>query len=71
MCGTAEYEWESDPYYYMPGIHVCKGCAMKDNARETVKDVPGGSVVLLSGAAKKAELKRQADQYRASRKRNR
>jgi hypothetical protein len=71
MCGTSAYEWESDPYFYAPSVHVCQGCAMKENSRESARDVPGGTVVLLSGAAKKAELQRQAELYRASRKRDR
>lgn len=68
MCGTAEWEWEGS-YPFLPSVHVCKGCAMRDNAREMAKDVPGGTVVLLSGKAKQVELAKQREQYLASKRR--
>ena len=70
LCGTAEYEW-TDQYAFVPSVNVCKGCQMRENARDMAKDVPGGTIVLLSGAAKKEELARQREQYLASRKKSR
>jgi hypothetical protein len=67
MCGTAEWQWE-DSFSFVPSLYVCKGCAMRDNARDMSKDVPGGTIVLLSGEAKKEELAKQRERYMASRK---
>jgi len=70
MCGTTDYEWDADKYAYIPSVQVCRGCAMRDNSKEMAKDVPGGTVVLLTGAAKKEELARQREKYRSSRKKS-
>lgn len=69
MCGTAEWEWAEDEYAYMPSVHVCRGCALKDAAREDANKVSGGTIVLLSGAAKREALAKQREQYLASRRR--
>lgn len=68
MCGTADWEWAVDQYAYVASLHVCQGCALRENSKEIAKDVPGGTITLLSGELKKAELARQREQYLARRK---
>lgn len=68
MCGTADYEWDADKFAYVAHVNVCRGCALREQSSDLAKDVPGGSVVLLSGEAKKAALDEQRRQYLASRK---
>ena len=68
QCGTSAWEWSDDPRAYIPAVHTCKGCSLREQSREMAKDVPGAWVVLVSGEAKKAELARQRESYRASRR---
>jgi hypothetical protein len=65
-CGTAEWEWAEDPNRYYPGVHVCRGCALRETRREDLGDTPGATIVLLSGAAKAAALAREREAYLAS-----
>jgi len=51
MCGTAEWEWEEDPYAYAPVRHTCIGCMKRELMQED--DTPtskGTSVRLLPKA---------------------
>lgn len=68
MCGTAAFEWDADQFAYVAAVHVCKGCALREQSREMAADTAGASVVLVSGEAKKAELARQREAYRQSRR---
>jgi hypothetical protein len=67
LCGTAKWEWEEDPHAYLATIDVCEGCKQREVARDTVKDVSGGSIVLVSGERKRQILKEQQQAYLASR----
>lgn len=67
-CGTAGWEWSEDRFAYLATVHVCEGCKMRDAARDDAKDVTGGTIVLVSGAAKEAALAEQREKYLASRR---
>jgi len=67
-CGTADWEWSEDKFAYMPTVHVCQGCKLREAARDDAKDVDGGTIVLVSGAAKEAALAEQREKYLASRR---
>lgn len=49
MCGTADWEWEEDPYAYEAVQSLCYGCQKKDLVRTDpeFEDRPGISIVLL------------------------
>lgn len=66
-CGTASWEWAADRQAYIPHVHVCRGCALREQSADMGRDVPGGTVVLLGGDAKKQALAEQRAAYLASR----
>ena len=68
MCGTSDWQWDEEKYAFIPSVQVCRGCAMRDSARDMAKDVPGSTIILLSGEMKRAELAKQREQYQKSRK---
>lgn len=68
MCGTAAWEWEEDPRGFAPSVHVCRGCALREQSKEMASNVPGGTVVLVTGKAKEAELAKQREEYQAQRR---
>ena len=68
MCGTADWEWSEDKFAYMPTVHVCEGCKLREAARDDAKDIDGGTIILVSGAAKEAALAEQREKYLASRR---
>ena len=41
-CGTAEWEWEQDPYAYGVVQKVCKGCAMTQAAQRQAEEKTAG-----------------------------
>lgn len=45
-CGTAEWEWEEDPYAYEPIAKICPGCEKKELARDQSDDHAGLYVTL-------------------------
>lgn len=67
MCGTSSWEWEADQFAYVAAVHVCPGCKLREAAREDAADMTGGSIILISGEAKKAALAKQRAAYLASR----
>lgn len=66
-CGTSDWEFDQDPNAYYPGIRMCRGCALVEMRREDVRDTPGATIVLLSGAARAAALAKEREAYLASR----
>ena len=65
-CGTADWEFDEDPNAYWPDIKVCRGCALRDQRRDDLGSVPGATIVLLSGAARKAAIARERAAYLAA-----
>lgn len=47
MCGTAEWEWDANPYAYEPVQKRCHGCYLKDISHEDGQTTPGTQVILL------------------------
>lgn len=45
-CGTADWEWERDPYAYEPVANICHGCEVKEYAREETANHAGVFVTL-------------------------
>lgn len=68
MCGTAPWEWEEDRFAYMATVHVCEGCKHREAARDDARNIDGGTIILVSGAAKEAALAEQRDKYLASKR---
>lgn len=58
-CGTAEWEWDENPYAYEPSAHMCKGCYLKDTATEDSKNLPGTTIVLEPAATITPEMREQ------------
>ena len=71
MCGTAAWEWEADRFAYMASVSVCEGCKVREAAQDSAKDISGGTIVLVSGAAREKALAAQREAYLASRKQKR
>lgn len=46
-CGTAEWEWQENPYAYHPVRHTCPGCRKREILLEDDDDVPKGTTVRL------------------------
>jgi hypothetical protein len=67
MCGTSPWEWEEDRFAYTAVVHTCKDCQLREAAREDAAEISGGSIVLISGEAKRAALDKQRAAYQASR----
>lgn len=56
-CGTAAWEWEADPYAYMPVTTTCQGCARKDLMRDdSERPGAGVSIVLVPQAVGEAMM---------------
>lgn len=51
MCGTADWEWDENPYAYEPIARRCQGCYLKDTAQEDSKNLPGTTIVLEPASA--------------------
>jgi hypothetical protein len=49
MCGTSEWEWESDAEAYIAVRHFCPGCEAKQllTDDDSAPTRPGTSVILL------------------------
>ena len=47
LCGTAQWEWDEDPFAYEPSEKFCKGCYLRAAGQEDTKhSLPGTSVEL-------------------------
>ncbi len=46
-CGSAEWEWESDPGAYVPMMHVCQGCRILYASEEENETSLGARMVLV------------------------
>lgn len=51
MCGTANHEWEEDPFAYQPMFITCIGCQKKELlSKDDTPTPPGTSVRLIPKA---------------------
>ena len=57
MCGTAQWEWDEDPYAYEPVFHTCPGCQKKDLLSEDDTPRPKGTSVRLISKASAERLR--------------
>lgn len=55
MCGTAEREWEDDPYAYDPVVNICPGCERLDHMRGDDAAKMAGARVILTPKRPKQE----------------
>lgn len=46
-CGTAEWEWDEDPFAYHPVLHTCRGCQKQELLSEGIEDMPKGTTIRL------------------------
>lgn len=60
LCGTADWEWDEDPYAYRPEERLCRGCYQKSAAGEEGSTMAGVSIVMVPrrAAGKKIKAKR-------------
>jgi hypothetical protein len=74
MCGTAEWEWEENPFAYEAIDHFCKGCYMKSVfSDQEGKGLPGTNVRLIPvtpmrRAERVVQAKKRAETLRRARK---
>jgi hypothetical protein len=64
MCGTAQWEWDKDPFAYEPVEKMCKGCYLKHMAQEGSGAMPGTTVSLeptrgVQAAKRRSSMRRQ------------
>jgi len=72
MCGTAQWEWDADPYAYMPVHHTCAGCAKKDLMRDdSERPGAGTSIVLVPQRMGEAMMAEQAEKQAKRARRDR
>ena len=64
-CGTAEWEWEEDPFAYHPVFHVCKGCQKRELLSSDDAERPKGTTVRLVDKVSAERIERE--QYELSR----
>jgi hypothetical protein len=54
LCGTADWEWDEDPYVYEAMPKTCRGCATKEFSQELAGDSPGTRITLVPKATAQA-----------------
>lgn len=65
LCGTAQWEWDENPYAYEPEEVFCKGCYIKAVMSEENKNsLPGTTVNLVASTEE-----RQVETYLREKKR--
>lgn len=51
-CGTSPWEWDAgeggDPTAYLPTLHKCQGCFLRETAQEDMENQPPGSRIVLT-----------------------
>lgn len=71
MCGTSDWEWEADPYAYVPMPHRCKGCMLKETLADDEDTKGKGVTIRLVPKKLAARLSREAPQRPRTRRRAR
>jgi hypothetical protein len=67
LCGTAEWEWDEDPFAYEPIQKFCKGCYLRTAEQEEAKGSLPGTTVELAKVTPVMRAKQElAQQMRSS-----
>lgn len=61
-CGTAGHVWEEDPHAYVPVLHTCPGCRLRELMNED--DTPKGKGVSVRLVTKAAAERMEAERER-------
>lgn len=71
MCGTAQWEWEADPFAYAPVHHTCHGCRLKEAMSEDNTPKGKGTTIRLVPKRTAERLTREAATRSVPRRRRR
>jgi len=69
MCGTADWEWERDPYAYVPMPHQCKGCLLRETMQADEDTSGKGITIRLIPRRVADRLTREAETRQRPRRR--
>ena len=62
MCGSADWEWEADPFAYEAVLVECRGCKHKEELSKASETRPGVTAQLAPTKGPEADARREREQ---------